>query len=612
MDLAEYKKKVANLSVNEEKLRDLYLRDLALGKVQGPPTGYASLDKPWLKFYTEEQITADLPENTIYEYMFKKNNDHLDDLALIYFGKKITFRTLKREINKCARSLREKGIKEDDIVTLCMPNTPEAVIMFYALNKIGAVANMVHPLSSENEIKNFINEVDSKMVITIDSTLSKVASIADETNLKDVIVVSPSDSMKFPLKQLYNLKNKVKLNDDKRYSRWNDFIALGNLKEDVEAVPYKKDKVAVILHTGGTTGKPKGVELTNDNFNCMVEQFFLNADNFERGDRMLTVMPVFHGFGLCSSLHLPLSQGVAAILIPKIEIQSIDKLLNKYKPNHILGVPTLFKGMMSVINKKIESGKLKDIDLSYIKYAVSGGDAVLPNVETEINRFFARHGSKAKLAKGYGLSEAVAGVTFAYDNYNNAESVGIPMAQTSMKVVVPGTDEEVRIGETGEICIKGSTIMKGYYKNEEETADALQDDWLHTGDMGYFNEDGILYFSQRKGDMIISSGVNVYPKEVESVIETNPAVAACAVIGIYHPYKGEVPKAYVALKDGFEYSEELEEEIKKTCKDNLNRYSQPASFEFREKLPETLLGKVSRSELRNEEKAKVLTLQKEN
>jgi len=599
MDLKEYKKKIANLSVNEQKLRDLYLRDLALGKVQGPPTGYASIDKPWLKYYSEEQILADMPADTIYNYMFKKNLDHLDDDALIYFGKTISYRSFKSKIDECAKSLLAKGIKANDIVTLCMANTPEALIMFYALNKIGAVANMVHPLSSENEIKNFVNEVDSKMIVTIDSSFNKVSKIMDETNLKDVIVVSPSDSMPSYLKFLYNLKNKIHSKSDERILMWKDFIALGKNKKDVEEYKFKKDKVSVILHTGGTTGKPKGVELTNENFNCMVEQFILNANNFERGDRMLAVMPVFHGFGLCSSLHLPLSQGVAAVLIPKIDIKTIDKTLNKYKPNHILGVPTLFKGIMKVIGEKLESGELKKFDLSYLKYAVSGGDAVLPAFETDINRFFALCGSKAKLAKGYGLSEVVAGITFAYDDYNREESVGIPMVQTNMKIVHPGTDEEVLDGESGEICIKGPTVMKGYYKNIEESNKSLIDGWLHTGDMGTFKE-GILYFDQRKGDMIISSGVNVYPKEIETIIETNPAVSACAVIGIYHPYKGEVPKAYIALKDGYEYTKELEEEINTTCKNNLNKYSIPASYEFREVLPQTLLGKICRSDLRDE------------
>lgn len=602
---------INRLNINEQKMRDLHLRKLALGEIQGPLVNVPNIDKEWLKYYTEEQIMADMPKDTIYNYMFKKNLEHLDDIAIIYFGKKMTYGQFKNEIDNCARSLKKKGIKPNDIVTMCMPNTPEALIMFYALNKIGAVANMVHPLSSENEIKGFINEVDSKMVVTIDSTYSKVAHIANETNLENIVVVSPKDSMPFPIKQIYRFtKNYCKINKNSKTIEWKDFINDGKSKDTLESYPYEPNKVSVILHTGGTTGKPKGVELTNDNFNSMVEQFILNADNFARGDKMLTIMPVFHGFGLCSSVHLPLAQGVATILIPKLDINSIDKTLNKYKPNHLLGVPTLFKGIMSVIDKKIQAGKIKDFDLSYLKYAVSGGDIVKSSFEKEINSFFARHGSKAVLAKGYGLSEVVAGATFAYGDYNATTSVGIPMVQTNIKIVKPGTDEVLPNNIDGEICVQGPTVMKEYYKKEKETLESLRNEWLHTGDMGHF-EEGILYFAQRKGNMIISSGVNVYPKEIEEVIESHPAVASCAVIGIYHAYKNEVPKAYIVLRDGFELTEEINSEIEYLCKTNLNKYSIPYSYEYRETLPQTLLGKICHNELKEEEKVKTFTKVKE-
>lgn len=599
--------RIKNLDVNEQKMRDIYLRKLHLGEIQGPLTNIPNVDKEWLKYYSEEQILADMPEDTMYNYMMQKNKNNLDDVAIIYFDKKITFRKFDNLIEKCAKSLKAKGIKPNDIVTLCMPNTPEALIMFYALNRIGAIANMVHPLSSQNELKNFVQEVNSKMIITIDSSYKKIKNISKETNLEDIIVVSPSDSMPFVLKQIYNLTKKEKIKYNNGTISWNEFMKLGKDKEPIIDYPYEKNKVSVIIHTGGTTGKSKGVELTSDNFNSMVEQFVLNESNFARGDKMLTVMPVFHGFGLCSSIHLPLSQGVALILIPKIDIKSIDKLMNKHKPNHILGVPTLFRGIMNTVNKKIETGKLKDFDLSYLKYAVSGGDAVKEGFESEINNFFAKYGSKAKLAKGYGLSEAVAGATFAYADYNNSTTVGIPMVQTNIKIVKMGTDEEVENNVDGEICIQGPTVMKGYYNKPEESKNSLIDGWLHTGDIGYF-EEGLLYFTQRKSNMIISSGVNVYPKEIEELIESHPAVSACAVIGIYHSYKNEVPKAYIVLKEGYSLTEDIKQEIEKMCKENLNRYSIPYDYEYCELLPQTLLGKISHSQLREQEKNKVKVL----
>ncbi len=593
--------KIKNFTVNEEKLRDLYLRKLALGEIQGPLTGIPSIDKKFLIHYTEEQIMAEMPSTTIYNYMFEKNLDNLDDIAIIYFGKKYSYRELRNQIDECAKGLQQRGIGVNDIVTVCMPNTPEAVIMFYALNKIGAVASMIHPLSSENEIKEFINEKNSKMVVTIDSSYSKVTNIMADTNLEEIVVVSPKNSMPFPLKQLYKFtKNNCKIRKNSKTIMWKDFIKLGRKIDKVNEHPYEKDKTSVIMHSGGTNGSPKGVELTDDNFNSMVEQFVLKADNFERGDRMLTVMPVFHGFGLCSSIHLPLSQGVATILIPKINIKNIDKTLNKYKPNHLLGVPTLFKGIMSVINNKLSSGKLKEFDLSYLKYVVSGGDAVKESFETEVNRFFAKCGSNAKLSKGYGLTEAVAGATFAYGEYNAVDSVGIPMVKTNVKIVDIETGEEVSENIDGEICIYGPTVMKAYYGREIETLEALKDGWLHTGDMGHI-QNGILYFSQRKANMIISSGVNVYPRTIEEVIEKHPAVQQCAVIGIYHSYKNEVPKAFIVLKEGYDLTEEIKHEIEQLCHSNLNKYSIPYSYEYRESLPQTLLGKVSHNMLKQED-----------
>lgn len=587
---------INNLKISDEKLHDLYLRNIAIGNIQGPMTGKASIDKEWLKYYSEEQILGEMPEKTIFEYMKADNENHLNDIALKYFNTKITYKQFFCKIEECEKAFVANGIKEGDIVTICMPNTPEAVIAFYALNKLGAIANMIHPLSGQNEIKNFINEVNSKIIITIDIACNKILNVADATKLEKIINVTPANSMGFMLKILYKYtKNAVKIPNDERLISWDKFIKMGRNLENISdnEIKYTKDKLAVLLHTGGTTGNPKGVMLTNDNFNSMVEQFFKGENNFERGDSILAIMPVFHGFGLCSSIHLPLSVGVHPILIPKLNGKKLDKVFKKYKPNNIIGVPTLFKGMLT--NKK-----LKNMDMSYLKYVVSGGDLVKDSLEEDINTFLRQHGSKAKLSKGYGLSEAVAGVTFASKDYNLPSSIGIPMTDTNIKIVKPGTNDEIIKGEIGEMCIKSPSVMKGYYNNNEETNKTMQDGWLHTGDLGYC-ENGIFYFAQRKGNMIISSGVNVYPSNIEQVIEMHEAVASCAVIGIYHSYKMQVPKAYIVLKEGYEASEELKNEIASLCRKNLNIYSIPYSYEFREKLPQTLLGKISHKELAEEE-----------
>lgn len=590
--------KIYSLSKIEQKKRNIYLRKIANGELQGPPTGIPSIDKEFLKYYNEEQIIAEMPKKTIYQYMMQKNENHLGEIALYYFDTKITYKKLDKLINICASNMTNMGVKKDSIVTICMPNTPEAVIAFYALNKIGAVANMIHPLSGQTEIKSMLNEVKSEVIITIDMAYNKILKIVDETNIKKIIAVSPSDSMSIIMKKIYkHTKNYIRIPKNEKTIEWKEFIKKNN--NDIDESKYEPNKLSVILHTGGTTGTPKGVMLTDDNFNSMVEQFMLNADNFERGDKMLTIMPVFHGFGLCSSIHLPLSNGVGTILIPKLNAKKFDKTLKKYQPNHIIGVPTLFKSMLT-------NGKLKNMDLSYLKYVVSGGDLVKDSLESDINDFLKEHNSKAKLCKGYGLSEAVAGITFADKNYNKSESVGIPMVDTNIKIVSPGSNDELVVGDIGEICVMGPTIMKGYYNNKKETLESLKKAWLHTGDLGYVNE-GILYFSQRKGNMIISSGVNVYPSNIEKIIETHDAVSSCAVIGIYHAYKIQVPKAYIILKDGYEANDEIKQEIDNLCRKNLNIYSIPYTYEFREKLPQTLLGKISHRELQEEEKVKTYT-----
>lgn len=590
----------------QQKLRNLHLRKIALGEVFEPFTGKPSIDKKWLRYYSEEQIMAEMPEMTIYDYMMKNNQKNKNETALIYFGNKISFKQLEKAIDNCAKGMIKNGIKEDDIVTICMPNTPEAVIAFYALNKIGAVANMIHPLSGQNEIKRYLSEVNSKMIITMDMAYEKVLNIVDQTKVEKIVAVSASDSMPFALKKLYPLsKESIKLKKHEKTIKWNELIKDGKKdKKKLKPSEYKKNKLSVILHTGGTTGTPKGVMLTDDNFNCMVEQFLINENNFKRGDKMLTIMPVFHGFGLCSSIHLPLSVGVTAILVPKLGAKKhqLDELLKKYKPNHLIGVPTLFKAMMK--NKK-----MANMDMSYLKYVVSGGDLVKDALESDINDFLREHNANVKLSKGYGLSEAVAGVTFASNGYNKENSIGIPMVATNIKIVKKGTEEEVKENEVGEICIQGPTTTIGYYNNEKETKETLKDGWLHTGDLGYC-DNGIFYFNQRKGNMIISSGVNVYPSNIEKVIESHEAVESCAVIGIHHSYKIQVPKAYIILKEGYEATEELKNELEHLCKKNLNVYSVPYSYEFREKLPQTLLGKISHKQLEEEERIKTYSKKK--
>lgn len=595
---------IKNLQVNEECLRDLYLRGLLSGNIQGPLTGKLSQDKPWMINYTEDQIidyhtrmNSGVCDCSIFEYMIRENKNNLDDIALYYFGTKITYRELLEKSEQFAASILNAGIKPGEAVTICMPNTPEAVYAFYGLNRIGVTANMIHPLSSSKEIKEYLNESKSRILVTIDTATDKIAPIIKDTNVENTVIVSPSDSMPLQLKIGYKLKyGSSKVKQIPNSKTFKQFIQKGK-GQKIKPYKYKGNETAVMLHTGGTTGKSKAACLSNKNFNAMVEQFKYNVSNFERGDKMLTVMPVFHGFGLCSSLHLPLSYGVGCILIPKLEAKDIGRIFKKYNPNHILGVPTLFKG---IINCK----DLEHEDLSYVKNIVSGGDLVKHSLEDRINNFFTSRGANVSLEKGYGLTEAVAGATFAAGNYNEYGSVGIPMIGTNLKLVKPGSNEEVYIGEVGEICLQGPTVMQGYYEKEEENKKTLRDNWLHTGDLAHVPNDQ-LHFCSRRGDMIISSGINVYPNIIEQVIEEHDSVAACAVVGIPDDYKGEIPKAYIVLKEGQEENEQLHEEIQQLCMENLNKYSIPKQYEYVSELPHTLLGKVTRTKLKEMPQAKV-------
>lgn len=573
-----------------------------------PLSGKPSIDKPWLKYYTYGQHKQKYSDMLIFDYMYEENKSNLNNIALEYYGQKMTFKEFFEKIDQCAKGYKSLGISEGDIVTICMPNTPEAVISFYALNKIGAVSNMIHPLKSENEIKDYLNEVSSKVMLGIDINYEKINNIIDSTSLEKVIVGSAKDSMPFVMKHIYqySLKKNHKFYNEKhsdKYLTWDSFMRLGKSNEKISSVEYNEKNAAVIMHTGGTTGSPKGVVLSNKNFNSMIGQFSIMSNNFAKQDKMVSIMPVFHGFGLCSSIHLPLSFGVTSILMPQFDLKYFEKLMKKEKPNHIIGVPTLWKAI-------VEDKKFDNIDLSSIKYTVSGGDTMKDEFEHKINSFLESHGSKAKICKGYGLSEAVAGATFAFDDCNKIGSIGIPMVNTTFKIVKPSTEEELGYNEKGELCISGDTVMQGYYNNSLETDMVLRKHedgkiWLHTGDTGYIDEDGILYYSDRLKRMFISSGVNVYPSEIEKTIEQIEKVKTCAAIPVSHPYKGTVPKAIVVLEEGNELDESLILKIKDICSKSLDKYHNPVDYEQVYELPVTSIGKIDYKQLEENEKEKV-------
>ncbi|MEA5026237.1 MAG: AMP-binding protein [Erysipelotrichaceae bacterium] len=560
---------------------------------------------PWLKYYGTMRPHLDYPDGSLYEEISKTAAKYPEYTALNYYGSKTAYRTLLRNIDRCAAALTSYGIAQNDVVTICMPNTPEAIYAFYALNKIGAIANMIHPLSAENEIKYYLTVSESKMIITIDLAWEKISRVLNGSAIRHTVLVSVKDSMPVMMKIGYALtkgRKTAKPQANANLIYWTDFI---NHDHD-QHHEYSRtggQAYAAILYSGGTTGYPKGIVLSNLNFNALALQGIEACACLKPGDRILSIMPIFHGFGLGICIHTALCLGGEAIILPQFSVKTFDKLISKYRPNIIAGVPTLYEALL--MNEKIAK-----MDLSCIKCAISGGDSLSVSLKKKVDDFFHEHNAKIQIREGYGLTECVTGSCLTPIDYYRSGSIGIPYPDTYYKIVKPHTHTEAAFGEEGEIVLSGPTVMVGYLKEEIETNRTLQkhDDgllWLHTGDLGYMDEDGFVYFKQRLKRMIVSSGYNVYPQYIENIIDSHPDVLMSTVIGIDHPYKKQVAKAFVVPKLGVQPSEELKADIYALCQKNLAKYSLPYEIEFRESLPKTLVGKVAYTVLAAQEKDKV-------
>lgn len=559
---------------------------------------------PWYNYYDGVKATIDYPDISLYELLKQTANNHIDNISYNYYGTKKTYKEFLKQIDDCAKSFKQLGIKHNDTVSICMPNTPEAIISFYALNKIGAIANMIHPLSAETEIKYFVNMSKSKYIITIDIAFNKINHIFNETKLKNVILVSVGDSMPLYMKTLYQITKgrKIKLESNKFIIRWKKFINLGKNYTKTIKYNFKGSDVAAILYSGGTTGNPKGIELTNLNFNALAMQSFEACACLKEKDKVLSIMPVFHGFGLGICIHTVQYFGGTSILLPQFSAETFDKLLKKYKPNVIAGVPTLYEALLK--NKKLDG-----YNLSFLKCVISGGDSLSVSLKKKIDKFLHDHGADIQVREGYGLTECVTGSCLTPMKYYRECSIGIPYPDTYYKIVKPETTDELPYGKEGEIVISGPSVMKGYLNDDKETRQALKKHsdglvWLHTGDLGYMDADGFIYFKQRLKRIIISSGYCIYPQYIENIIDSHPDVLMSCVIGINHPYKVQVAKAFIVLKNSVNASDERLKSIKEHCEKNLAKYSWPFEYEFRDELPKTLVGKVAYNELIKEEQAK--------
>ena len=555
----------------------------------------------WKKFYNKRHMEIDVPNQSIYEYLKERSIRWKNKDAIDYFGTKITYEELFKKIDVTASAFRSQGIRKGDVVTVLSANVPEALYCIYALNKIGAVANVVHPLSSENEIKEALQRYSTVMLVALDMTYSKIKNIIDETEVYKTIIISAKDSMNPLMKIGYEVTQGFKVEKPKSsesYVFWKDIDKHGEKYEERKKYTTKKDTPAIILHSGGTSGKPKGIVLSNGNFVAATIQSKLALPDLDKKDIILAIMPIFHGFGLSVSITDAFACGAKVVLIPTFKASEFDKLLTKHKPTVIVGVPTLFEALTT-------NERMKNVSLSQLKYVIAGGDTLNKTRVNKINDFLHEHGARTNLTQGFGMTEAVAAITFDLKSATKPGSVGIPWPGTYVQIVDVATGEEVPVGEDGEICICGPTVMLGYYNNEKETNEALRihkdgNVWLHSGDIGCMDEDGYVYYKQRLKRMIVTSGYNVYPSQIEEVLETHPAVLDSSVIGIPHPYKVEVAKAYIALKAGYKETPELKNELIELCKKNLAAYSIPKEFEFRKSLPKTMLGKVDFRKLQQE------------
>lgn len=555
---------------------------------------------PWEKYYTAEELNIKIPNISMYEQVKRTALLYPNLVAIKYFNVSITYKKLMNLIDKATISLETMGIKKGDIVTICLPNLPEALIVLYALNKLGAVANMLHPLSAEEEVRQSIENTKSKLLFFTDSFYPKIENIIHSTCVEKVIFVSPADSLNFIMKIGYKIKQRNKYKKypkDPLFTSFKKFMNLSKNKKMGKYPKYGRNTPAVILHSGGTSGTPKNIVIQNRAFILLSLQGKKILHKLKVGDSCLTIMPNFHGFGLGVVMHTPLVLGVTVILVPQFDAKKFDVLLNKTKPNCVLGVPTLYEALTN-------SDNVKNLDLSCLKYVISGGDILTKNLEERVNNYLREHNSNATIAQGYGLSESLAAVILAVDNLNKSGSVGIPLPGNYVKIIDRVTRNTMPYNEVGEIVIHTKGMMMGYLNDESETNAALQvhDDgyvWLHTGDLGYMDEDGYVFYKGREKRMIITSGYNVYPSHVEEVIESHPAVLQCTVIGVPHPYKQEVGKAFIVLKSGY-HGLFVKADIKNYCKKNLAKYMIPQTFVYRKQLPKTKLGKVDFQKLQSD------------
>ena len=527
----------------------------------------------------------------LYDAIYEASCKWPHNVALEYFDIQITYKEMVKKINRVAAALKAIGAEKGENITICMPNTPESVYMLYAVNEIGAVANMVHPLSSEKEIEDYLNQAHSKIMLCIDVSYPKVENIIKDTEVEQLIVVSPSRSMDLAVRAIYKMTKgrKNHINKSQQIITWDKFLNKANRFIGNPHARVNPDDAAVIMYSGGTTGKPKGIILSNLNFNAQaVGAKYLVPELIKSEHSFLTFLPNFHAFGLGVCIHMPLYFGCRVVLIPQFNAKKLKKYLKKYKINILVGVPTVFDYLTKL--------KFGPHELKHLKGVVSGGDIVSMSTKERVNDFLEAHGSKAILENGYGLTEASGGFIFSPRSVaKDPDGIGYPIPDNEVIVVDLKTGKEAKVGEDGEIVVRGLSVMKGYLGKPEETKQAFikvgNKKYLRTGDIGYVDEKGVFHFRSRLKRLIVSNGYNIYPANIEDVTLRCELISSCAVVGHEDKLRGEKVVVFVVAKPET-HERVIRRELNGIYRKYLAKYEIPREIRFIDELPKTKLAKV--------------------
>ncbi len=557
---------------------------------------------PWAPYMGDVPMHLEYFEGSMFEMLEQVAEQYPDYVAFDFMGKPTTYQKLVQQVETCAKALKTIGVREGDRVTIAMPNCPQAIYLFYAVNLVGGIANMIHPLSAEKEIEFYLNTSGSVTAITLDQFYDKFERIRQNTGVVNIIIASIKDELSKPIRAGYMLtegRKIQKIPEDAPVIRWKDFMRLSRHCFYRYKVKRAADDPAVILYSGGTTGTTKGIVLTNRNFNALSQQVIAANPMFRPGDKMLAAMPIFHGFGLGVCIHTMLTQGGRCILVPRFTPKSYARDLVKHRCNFVAGVPTLYEALLRLPG-------MEGADLSCLKGVFSGGDSLSVELKKKLDHFLLEHKSSVQVREGYGTTETVTACCLTPNHMAKEGSIGLPFPDTYIKIVRPDTEEELPYGEEGEILLAGPTVMREYMHHPEETAKTLRTHadgltWVYTGDLGMMDEQGFVYFRGRAKRMIVTSGYNVYPAQLENILDAHELVQMSCVIGVPDPYKMQKVKAFVKLATGVKPSDEVKGELLAHCRKHVAKYAMPYDIEFREEMPKTLVGKVAYRVLEEEE-----------